>query len=229
VDLEAVDEIVGIRAHTEVAREVAERSLTLVRDRAGLVPLPDSARVLVVSYAMPTDPVAGRTFRALLGAARPMDVARVDARTTPEEWDRLRVRADSFDLVLAAIHDAPPVSDDSVATDPGFPAFVDSLAAGGTPVLGVSFGSPYVLQAFPSLPTYLVAWSGVDVSQRAAARALLGEIPIAGRLPVSVPPDYEAGHGIRRKAAPNARAPSHSRGGPPDAAAPEAAPRRDER
>ncbi|NIP83464.1 MAG: beta-N-acetylglucosaminidase, partial [Gemmatimonadetes bacterium] len=44
VDLEAVDEVVGVRAHTELARQVAERSLTLVRDRSGLVPIADSAR-----------------------------------------------------------------------------------------------------------------------------------------------------------------------------------------
>ena len=40
VDLDALPETVGTRAHRAVAREVSERSITLIRDAAGDVPLP---------------------------------------------------------------------------------------------------------------------------------------------------------------------------------------------
>jgi beta-N-acetylhexosaminidase len=75
---------------------------------------------------------------------------------------------------------------------------VEALSAAGRPVVAVSFGSPYLLDAFPSVPAYLLAWGGADVSQRAAARALLGEIGVAGRLPISLPPHYGIGEGIQR-------------------------------
>ncbi len=188
VSLDAVDEVVGVRAHTELARTVAERSLTLARDRDGLVPLTGAGRVLVLNYAEGNDPVAGRTFIRTLAASVTVDAARVDARTDPAAWEDLRARADSADVVIAAARVTPREYSGTVETEGGFAGFVESLARAGKPVVAVSFGSPYLLDSFPSVPAYLLAWGGVDASQRAAARALLGEIPIGGRLPISLPP-----------------------------------------
>jgi hypothetical protein len=44
--------------------------------------------------------------------------------------------------------------------------------------------------------SYLIAWSGVRVAERAAARALLGLSPIHGHLPIRIPPAYAVGWGI---------------------------------
>lgn len=199
VSLEAVDEVVGIRAHMELAATVAERSITLARDRDGLVPFgPSVERVLVVHYAEATDPVAGRTFLQALATGVRVDGARVDARTDSATWDRLRERAAAADVVIAAARVTPREYSGTVETEGGFAGFVEGLAAAGTPVVAVSFGSPYLLDLFPSVPAYLLAWGGVDVSQRAAARALLGEAAIGGTLPISIPPHHEVGAGIRR-------------------------------
>ncbi|NIP83465.1 MAG: hypothetical protein GWM90_31250, partial [Gemmatimonadetes bacterium] len=184
----------------------------------------DSARVLVVDYRRPVDPVGGRVFAAALGAAREVETAPVDDRTTPTEWRQLRARADSFDLVVAAVHATPAELRDTTVI-PEFGPFVDSLTAAGTPTLAVSFGSPYVLEAFPSVPAYLIAWGGADVSQRAAAGGLLGEVPVTGHLPVSLPPHHEVGEGLRREAVATAHegrepapadGPPDAPGGPPD-------------
>ena len=205
VDLEAVDDIVGSRAHAEVAREVAERSLTLVRDAAGLLPLADGARTLVVNYADSRNPAAGRLFPRLLGRAVPTTAARVDERTTAEEWAELHARADSADVVVVTAQVTPREYEGTVDPAASFNAFVEGLASAGKPVIAVSLGSPYLLTGFPSVGTYLLAWSGADVSQQAAADALLGRIPITGRLPIALPPFHDLGTGIRRAAADSAR------------------------
>jgi hypothetical protein len=44
--------------------------------------------------------------------------------------------------------------------------------------------------------SYVIAWSGVRVSERAAARALLGLSPVHGHLPIRLPPEYGLGWGI---------------------------------
>ena len=198
VDLEAVDDVVGIRAHTQLATEIAERSLTLARDRAGLIPLPSGARVLLVSYVEGENPVAGRVFAGALAESRPVDVARVDDRTTDAEWLDLGARVDSADVVVAMAQVAPREFQGSVDPAAGFAAFIETLAGEGKPVVAVSFGSPYLLDNFPSVGTYLLAWSGVEASQAAAASALEGRIPIRGRLPISLPPHHQAGEGVRR-------------------------------
>jgi hypothetical protein len=52
----------------------------------------------------------------------------------------------------------------------------------------------------------LLAWSGMQSAQDAAARALLGAATVAGRLPVDIPPSYRLGAGLSRaRAAPGSR------------------------
>lgn len=202
VDLAAVDRVVGTRAHTEVAREIAERSITLARDSRGLVPLAAGARrVLSVTYAEPYDLIAGRAFnRELAERGREVETVRVDERTTPAEYDELHTRAAAADVVIVSAYVSPREYAGSVATRGRFAEFVERLAVDGRPVVVVSFGSPYLLSSFPLVPAYLLAWGGAEISQRAAARALRGEIAISGRLPISLPPHHALGDGLVRPA-----------------------------
>ena len=64
-------------------------------------------------------------------------------------------------------------------------------------IVGISFGNPYLLLNFPKLQTYLVAYGDMPSLQNAAARAVLGQIDITGRLPISLPGLYPRGTGIQ--------------------------------
>ena len=66
-----------------------------------------------------------------------------------------------------------------------------------TPMISISFGNPYLLSSFPRLQTYLVAYGDMPSLQVAAARALLGQSDISGRLPISLPGLYPRGTGIQ--------------------------------
>ena len=74
-------------------------------------------------------------------------------------------------------------------------AALNALAA-RKPTIVTAFGNPYVLTQFPNISTYVLAWGQWDVSQRAAARALVGQIPIHGTLPIGIPPYHRIGEGI---------------------------------
>src|SRR3989454_6449103 len=74
------------------------------------------------------------------------------------------------------------------------------------PTVVVSLGSPYLLSQAPTVKSYLIAWSGVRASERAVALALLGKVPITGRLPISLPPAYRIGGGRFIPGAPPVRA-----------------------
>jgi beta-N-acetylhexosaminidase len=199
VDILAVDRIVGARAHQDVARTVAERSITLVRDDRDLVPFGPARRILSVTYAEPGDAIAGRHFnRALTQAGREVESVRVDDRTSAAEFRELIARARSADRVVVAAYVSPREYAGTVEARGAFPQFVEELASSGADVVVVSHGSPYLLASFPSAPAYLLAWGREEVSQRAAVRALLGQAAIGGRLPVSLPPLYPIGAGLQR-------------------------------
>lgn len=59
------------------------------------------------------------------------------------------------------------------------------LSAAQDPVI-VSFGSPFVFEAFRGWSAGLCSFSADEAAQRAAARALLGRILVPGRMPVTL-------------------------------------------
>jgi beta-N-acetylhexosaminidase len=69
-------------------------------------------------------------------------------------------------------------------------------AAEKTAVLAM--GNPYLAQDFPSVQNYICTFSNASVSEVSAAKALFGEIPIRGRLPVSIPNIAQRGSGMDR-------------------------------
>lgn len=201
VDLNAVDRIVDIPEHTRIAEEVARRSITLAQDRMNLVPLSrdSTKRILVVTYADASDLVAGRTFNSIITERRPSSTTiRVDDRTNDTEYAALGAKADSADVLLVSAYVSPREFIGTVGAQAGFSQFVERIALSGKPIIVLSFGSPYLLSAFPSVSSYLLAWGGSPVSQRAAALAVLGEEEINGRLPISLPPGLPFGAGIHR-------------------------------
>ena len=63
----------------------------------------------------------------------------------------------------------------------------------------VAMGSPYLVMDFPGFQNYLCTFSNAAVSEVSAVKALFGEIPIRGRLPVSIPNVAQRGAGIERR------------------------------
>ena len=88
----------------------------------------------------------------------------------------------------------------SIALAPQLKAAAKKLLATGARVVAISFGSPYVLREVPELETYLCAWGAQTDMQVAAARALLGETAITGRLPITIPDLAPRGSGLQKPA-----------------------------
>ena len=200
VSIPEVSRLVGIPAHEAVAQEIADRSLTLLRNDRDLLPLlgTRSARVLSVSFRRPSDLLAGRFLNAGLRARYPRLVtAELDVDTTPDRYEPLLRRARTSDLVVVSLYVSVVTSSGSVAIPEETAEFIQELGQARIPHIVVSFGNPYLLSEFSDAQAYLLAWSSTEVSQRAVARALFGEIPIQGRTPTRIPPSFEIGDGIQ--------------------------------
>ncbi len=195
----AVPGVVGTEAHLSFADSVAERALTLVRDLPGAFPLDTVAtdRVLSIAYARRLDVAAGRVFDARLREALDVRAVTVEGGIDERDVERLLERAAGVDAVVLSLHSAPAVDEDDDAPHP-LDGLIWELAAQGVPTTVISFGSPYVLSVLPDAWTYLVAWGGTGAEQRAAADALLGRRRVGGDLPISLPPIYRMGEGLRR-------------------------------
>jgi beta-N-acetylhexosaminidase len=203
--IDEIDRIVSSREALQLAREIAERAVTLVRNDAKLLPLNlrTDARIfnLAITNGDDRNFVANPFVSAMTRAGRRIETIVLDERSSDADVQKAIERAQGADLVIASLYGRVRTGQSSSIglPEPGVRA-LNQLLSRDAPVLGISFGNPYLLQNFPAMKTYLVAYGDMPALQQATARAILGEIDITGRLPITLPSLYTRGTGIQLKA-----------------------------
>lgn len=204
--VDSIDRTVGSKDVATLATDIAEHAVTLVRDEDKLIPLsglkPD-AKIVNIAITNGEDrfTVANPFVNRLARAGRRVDTIVLDERSTEQEQLKAIEMAKSADLVIASMYGRVR---SGAANSVGLPAsgarVLTTVIGGKVPVVGISFGNPYLLQGFSGLRTYLVAYGDMPSLQQAMARAVTGEIDIVGKLPISLPGLYPRGTGIQLKA-----------------------------
>ncbi|HUO52750.1 MAG TPA: glycoside hydrolase family 3 N-terminal domain-containing protein [Gemmatimonadaceae bacterium] len=201
-NVDSVRAIVGDSADQALARRVAERSITLVRDSLGQLPLAAldrGTRVLSITYAPRPDVGAGTVFDAELRRwFTGLRSVWVDSDDPAPNAARLLALADSAQVVIVGSYVAQNWKAATISVPPAFASFVEELVKRGRHPVVVALGNPYLLQQVPDVPAYVVAWSGFPLSQFAAARAVLGSARVSGRLPIGIPGLAALGAGLDR-------------------------------
>ena len=125
-------------------------------------------------------------------------VARPQPALFPASVDNALRAAQGADVVIVSSYFGASSSTARLAAPDGMAALIDGLHRTGTKVILTSFSNPYIATELPATSAYLIAWGSMPVSQRAAARALLGLAPISGQLPITIPSVAGYGAGLRR-------------------------------
>jgi beta-glucosidase-like glycosyl hydrolase len=207
VDLAAMPDELGGRARAAVAAGIAERAITLIKDENGQVPL-RQVRETALLYLSVVDYQSGwregapsRTFLPELRKRWPnVTAVEVSDRTTASEYDLIRALARRSDAVVASVFVRIASYSGRMDLSPAQVALLEWLATQTAPLVSVLFGNPYVATFVPGLPAVLLTYEVGDVAEAAAVRALAGESPIAGRLPIALPGLFPVGHGLTRPA-----------------------------
>ncbi len=203
--LDAIDRNVAGKESVDLAREVAEHAVTLVKNDDKLVPLRSlkpGGRIFNLAITNGDDRlwIANAFVDAISGSGRKIETLVLDDRSSDAEVQKALERARDADVIIASLYGR--VRSGQVRSvglpDPGAKALA-TLITNKTPVVGISFGNPYLLQGFPELRTYIVAYGDMPSLQQAAARALMGQIDVTGKLPISLPGLYPRGTGIQLK------------------------------
>jgi beta-glucosidase-like glycosyl hydrolase len=209
VNLDAIADRVGTRANQAVADAVSAAAITLIKDARNQVPLalPKEAQVLYLSVLdYPSGwriAAPSRTFIPELRKRWPnVTSIELSDRTTPSEIELVRAMLPRYDAVVASVFVrtasfsgrmdlAPPLQrllqDVTRATDASKRPFVTTF-----------FGNPYAATFLPDLPAMLLTYDFYDRAEASAVRALSGEAPIGGRLPISLPGMFGPGFGLTR-------------------------------
>jgi hypothetical protein len=145
-----------------------------------------------------------RTFISELKQRWP-DVTAIELsdRSTRNELDLVRASAARYDAIVAGVFVRTASYSGRMDLAPPLVELLRDLAAttkkSGGAYVTVLFGNPYVATFLPELPAMLLTFDFYDLPERSAVRALAGEAPIAGRLPIALPGLFDAGHGLTRE------------------------------
>jgi beta-N-acetylhexosaminidase len=164
--------------------------------------------VVILSEDLRTD--SGRMLeRQILARAPNARVMYVDARSAAGMTPAVVEAVQAAEHVIAAVYVVPTAGrairaaggglKNSVAMNDSTGSLLTAIldhAASRTMVLAM--GNPYLVQDFPAIENYACAFSNVSVSETAAVKAIFGEIPITGHLPVTIPGIASRGEGLER-------------------------------
>ena len=121
-------------------------------------------------------------------------------RTTPSELELVRATAPRFDAVVASVFVRAASGSGRIDLAPPVQALLQAIARQKRPFVAVFFGNPYAATAMPELPAMLLTYDFYDRAEASAVRALAGEAPIGGRLPIALPGIAPLGGGLDREA-----------------------------
>jgi beta-N-acetylhexosaminidase len=198
VPLDSISRIVGSKTFQDAADDIAQRSLTLVRDTAGTVAKLRTARsrMAIIAYGDELNSYVGQRMLELMRAGGDtVGFFRLWPMSGTASYDSARFVINRAPTVIFAMTVRPIAAKGAIALPDSLARLIMATDSAKPTVL-VSLGSPYLLNQTPTVKSYLIAWSGVRPAERAAARALLGWSPIRGKLPIRIPPAYPIGSGL---------------------------------
>lgn len=204
VDLDKVPQSLGNQTNRDAAQQIVDSAVTLVRDEKKALPLrltPDK-QVLCITLTDGGDSVfqyaPGRVFTTgLTQRHRNVVSVNVTPRTSPAEFDLIRKLATFSDAVIVNGFVRAAAFKGSIDLNESQMEMLHSLARVNKPFVFVMYGSPYLLTFVPELPTYILAYEYYAGAEEAALKAVLGEIPFKGRLPIELPGLYAIGHSVK--------------------------------
>jgi beta-N-acetylhexosaminidase len=213
VDLDRIDEVVGIKSRQMLARAVARDAVTVLRNKGALIPLAPTGKRRVVSVVLSDseDPrvyvnrpdvhasteQVGSYFHKLLHQRNGhIDVHRLNPQSDDEEFSRALGNVRRADLLLLSAFVRVRTSSGRITLPTQFLPFLKQVEAAAVPTVVLLFGSPYVATSFPNANALVCTYGDTEPQIEAAVEALFGEVSISGKLPVNIPESFASGSGI---------------------------------
>ncbi len=204
-DLAAVDARLGTRDHLATAAQLAARAITLIKDDRGEVPLgvPPTANILylsVIDYASGwREGVPSRTFFPELKKRWPnVTGVELSDRMSADQSDLVRSLARRADAIVASVFVRIASYSGRMDLSDRQVSLLENVATSNKPYVAVLFGNPYTATFLSKLPAMMLTYETFDGVELAAVRALAGETPVHGKLPISLPGLFPLGHGLDR-------------------------------
>ncbi len=213
VDVTAIPRLVGSPENVAEGQRISDQAVTLVRENGRLLPLkaqnvenkyvvlyqreksaPATVLVILCDRLRNED---GHVLEAQVRQRSPeTEVIYVDPRVAAARSSEVLADVDHAREVVVAVYVVPSAArtrtvargQRNAASLPNATAKLlgSILARAAQKTAVLAMGNPYLADEFPQIQNYICTFSNATVSEVSAARALFGEIPLSGHLPVNI-------------------------------------------
>jgi beta-N-acetylhexosaminidase len=216
VNLAQVSKVLSKPEDMDFAQHVADEAVTLVRDNRQVLPLQKAEesvlttertaaaghtvqhQLVAIILAQALERTPGRGFQRAFQSHRPdASVYFVDKHNAKVmSAEVLKAVNDAQKVVIGAYLGQPGstqrmvdgnLANPSEELDPTAQLLRQILAIASGKIVVIAFGSPFLIENFPHIQTYICAYATAPSSEISAVKALFGDIPMRGKLPVTLP------------------------------------------
>lgn len=178
-------------------KKLIENAITLARDEKEVLPLRLTPGDKVASVIIGANRIT--TFQKALS-----EFIEVKAFNLPSEFNEAKIQQmvkllKDYDKVVVGVFGMNKYSRKNFGVNINTIKLLSALKLETQVIIDV-FGSPYALKFLDNFDCVLVSYDDDSETQRASAKAILGEIHINGKLPVSAGRSYKYRDGINKRA-----------------------------
>jgi beta-N-acetylhexosaminidase len=181
----------------KISMEIAKESITLVKDDNNFLPVKNSAgRTLIISLSDGNDNLNTAAYIQKFSAGFTNSLSQeITAELDNVTLESILSESDKYDNIIIGVFAKVKFGTGKISILNSHSELLNRMAAVSKNFTVISFGNPYLLKEFPSVPSYICAYGDADVSIDAALMAVTGTIHFKGKLPVTINDDYRYGMG----------------------------------
>ncbi len=171
----------------QLAQSVANRAVAMFKNVGNLVPIRDTKGACFTVLIERRTSQQGMQFVEEMSKLAPnASQTLLDPTMLQGALDETLEKSRNCQAIVVAAFVTLPSFQGDPPLPGNFTALVQGFIKTGRPVVLISLGNPYLLRSFPDVAAYLTTYSPTVPSETAAARAVTGEIPITGRMVISL-------------------------------------------
>jgi beta-N-acetylhexosaminidase len=184
----------------KLAQQIADESVTLVKDKNNILPLKSkNEKTIVFNLSDGNGNINSEYFSSKIKETNNnAEIIDIVSEISSGEFTELSAESTAYNVIIAAVYAKVRYGTGKISINHSHVELLNTLDKFGKKLIVISFGNPYLMDEFPNISNYICAYGDADVSINSAINAIYGDIKFKGRLPVSINDSFKFGSGISK-------------------------------
>lgn len=199
VNENGIESSINTAGANELAQQIADASITLVKDDKNIMPFKNTAEGKTAFVIISEGGEQDNTDYLKMLAPDYFNSSAFYTATSSSMDSELKGSMNSlssYDNIVVVIYAKVRFGTGKISISSQNIDLVNRLNETGRNMTVISLGNPYLLKEFPLVPAYICAYGDSDFSIKAVIKAISGSVKFKGKLPVTITDNYKFGSGI---------------------------------